>query len=634
VKKKKIVIHSNHSRAFTGFGKHTKNLLQYLYNLDKYEIIEFANGLAWDAKETKFLPWKCYGSLPNDPQRINQLNKDPNLARAAGYGGEMVDEIIKKEKPDVYVGIEDIWGFSGYWNKKWWNKINCMVWTTLDSLPLLPEAVSAAPKIRNCYVWASFAVKEMHRLGHKHVGLLRGSLDPKHFFRLPDDNRRQLREKQNISPDEFVIGFVFRNQLRKSVPNLLEGYKLFIKKNPKSKLLLHTSWGEGWDIPRLLKEKDISPDNILTTYFCHECRDFEIKRFTEARENCRFCGGEKSQETSNVKHGITEEQLNLVYNLMDVYCHPFTSGGQEIPIQEAKLTELITLNTNYSCGEDSCSEESGGFPLEWAEYREPGTQFIKASTYAESICKQLQKVSEMPTETMAQLGKKARKFVINNFSIEVIGKKFEKIIDSMPEVDWDFDFKKIQSDPNYNPPEIEKNAEWLIDLYKNILKRDVDENDDGHKYWTQELAKGGKREEVLNYFKKVANDETQKEQIPSFEDLLDKKDKGRRIAIVLPSAQKDVFLFSSLLPSIKKLYQDYNIYFITKPEYHEILDGNPYIHKILPYGDQLDDMFTMEGRGDHEGYFEVAYFPHTTTQKFITYVHNCKDKTDFNLQCT
>ena len=63
---------------------------------------------------------------------------------------------------------------------------------------------------------------------------------------------------------------------------------------------------------------------------------------------------------------------------MDVYCHPFTSGGQEIPIQEAKLTELITLVTNYSCGEDSCNPESGGIPLEWSEYREPGTQFIKA----------------------------------------------------------------------------------------------------------------------------------------------------------------------------------------------------------------------------------------------------------------
>ena len=70
---------------------------------------------------------------------------------------------------------------------------------------------------------------------------------------------------------------------------------------------------------------------------------------------------------------------------MDVYCHPFTSGGQEIPVQEAKLTELITLVTNYSCGEDNCTVESGGLPLEWSEYREPGTQFIKASTKPLSI---------------------------------------------------------------------------------------------------------------------------------------------------------------------------------------------------------------------------------------------------------
>ena len=636
MKKKKIVIHSNHSRAFTGFGKHTKILLQYLYKLDKYEIIEFANGLTWDGPETKFLPWKCYGSLPNDPERINQLNRDPNLGRAAGYGAEMVDEIIKKEKPDVYIGIEDIWGFNNYWNKKWWNRINCMIWTTLDSLPLLPDAVGAAPKIKNYYVWASFAVKEMHRLGHKHVGLLRGVLDPNNFSRLPKVDRIQNRKKHNISNDDFIIGFVFRNQLRKSVPNLLEGFKLFTEKNPESnaKLLFHTSWAEGWDIPRLLKEKDIDSSKILTTYVCKSCGEFEVKKFTNHKENCKFCGGEKTQETSNVKHGVSESQLNLIYNLMDTYCHPFTSGGQEIPIQEAKLAELITLNTNYSCGEDSCSEESGGFPLDWAEYREPGTQFIKASTLPESICEQLEKVFNMPEEEKFKLQKKARKFVLDNFSIDVIGKKFEKIIDNMPEIDWDFNFEKIKSDPKYNPPEIEDHSAWLIDLYKNILKREVDENDDGHQYWMKEFSNGAKRQDVLNYFKKVAYDEIKKEEIPNFEDFLDKNDKGKRIAVVMPGGHKDVFLLTSLLPSIKKLYKDHNIYFICNPIHDEILDGNKYIHKTIPYNDQLDNMFTLEGRGDAEGYFEVAYFPNTATQKFVSYVHNCKDKTDFKLQCT
>jgi len=636
VKKKKIVIHSNHSRALTGFGKHTKNLLQYLYNLDKYEIVEFANGLAWDAKETKLLPWKCRGTLPSDPERIHQLNKDPNLARAAGYGAEMVDQVIKEEKPDVYVGVEDIWGFTGYWNKNWWNKINCMVWTTLDSLPLLPEAVSAASKIKNYYVWANFAAKEMNRLGHKHVGLLRGSLNSDNFFRLSDQDKKSLRQKQNIDSNEFLIGFVFRNQLRKSVPNLLEGYKLFIKKNPesKAKLLFHTSWGEGWDIPRLLKEKEISAEKILTTYYCHACCEFEIKKFTKHKENCRFCGNENCQETSNVKRGVSEEQLNHIYNLMDVYCHPFTSGGQEIPIQEAKLTELVTLNTNYSCGEDSCTDEGGGFPLDWAEYREPGTQFIKASTLPESICDGINKVFTMSLEQRFSLGRKARKFVKDNFSIEVIGKKFEQIIDAMPDVDWDYDFKKIAADPNYNPPDIKSNKDWLIDLYKNILKREVDDSDDGHKYWTQEISNGADRASVLNYFKKVAKDTNKQEDKIDFENMLDKEDKGKRIAVVLPQAQKDVFCLTSILPSIKKLYPDYNIYFITTPDCFDVLDGNPYIHKTIPYSDQIDNTFILEGRGDHEGYFDIAYFPNLATQRFVSYTHNCKDKTDFKLQCT
>lgn len=319
---------------------------------------------------------------------------------------------------------------------------------------------------------------------------------------------------------------------------------------------------------------------------------------------------------------------------MDVYCHPFTSGGQEIPIQEAKLTELVTLNTNYSCGEDSCTKESGGFPLDWAEYREPGTQFIKASTLPESICDGIEKVFKMTPEEKFSLGRKARKFVKDNFSIEVIGKKFEKIIDSMPEVDWDYDFKKITADPSYNPPDIKSDKDWLINLYKNILKRDVDESDDGHKYWMQEISKGADRASVLNYFKQVATDTNQKENKIDFENTLDPEDKGRRIAVVLPQAQKDVFCLTSILPSIKKLYPDHNIYFITSPDCFDVLDGNPYIHKTITYSDQLDNPFTLEGRGDHEGYFDIAYFPNVATQRFVSYTHNCKDKTDFKLLCT
>ena len=635
MKKKKVLIHSNHCKAFTGFGKHAKNILIHLQKTGKYDLVEFSNGIKWGDPSLKSLPWKAEGSLPSNPALLQKLNKDPQLARSAGYGGETVDKIIEREKPDVYIGIEDIWAFSGYTDKTWWNKINCMIWTTLDSLPILPDAIKSAPKIKNYFTWASFAQKSLNETGQSHVKTLRGAIDTSHFFRLEDEQKLQLRTIQNLSADDFIIGFVFRNQLRKSVPNLLEGFKIFCEENPNSnaKLLLHTHWGEGWDIPRLIKEKSLDPTKILTTYFCNNCREYEIKPFSGENQDCRFCGEKKSQTTTSSKNGVDEGQLNQIYNLMDVYCHPFTSGGQEIPIQEAKLAELITLVTNYSCGEDCCVEEAGSLPLEWTEYREPGTQFIKASTDPKSISNQLSKVFSMDSSMKSKMGKQARDFVIKNYSTEAVGKQLEDIIDNMPDVNWDFDFKIEERDPNYNPPEIESDSDWIIDLYKNILKVETNPTEEGHKHWMHRLNDDLTREDVLKYFKSIAEKENRENKKVELSDLLDKDDEGKRLLIVMPERIGDVYLSTSLLPNIKKQYPEYNIYYSTRPQYFEILDGNPYIHKCIPYHDSLADLTAMEGKGDNQGYFEIAFIPFLGTQRIINFTHNGKDKIQFDL-CT
>ena len=201
---------------------------------------------------------------------------------------------------------------------------------------------------------------------------------------------------------------------------------------------------------------------------------------------------------------------------MDVYCHPFTSGGQELPVQEAKLTELITLVTNYSCGEDSCSRKSGGIPLEWSEYREPGTQFIKASTYPSSISKSLRKVYNMKPDKRRAQEQKSRQYVLDNYDISIIGKKLENIIDSMPSFEWDFDFSFKPRDPDYSPPDIPDDSAWIIDLYKNILNHSVDHTDKGHEHWMQRLRTDMDRQQVLDYFQNVARQENAKNQKVEF----------------------------------------------------------------------------------------------------------------------
>ena len=132
--------------------------------------------------------------------------------------------MIREEKPDIYIGIQDIWGLAHAIDKPWFKEITSTIWSTLDSLPILPLAIKSAEKCKNFWTWSEFATEELNRMGHEHVKTVHGPIEDKFFYRLLDHDKIILRDEKNISEDAFVIGFVFRNQLRKSVPNLLEGY--------------------------------------------------------------------------------------------------------------------------------------------------------------------------------------------------------------------------------------------------------------------------------------------------------------------------------------------------------------------------------------------------------------------------
>jgi len=625
--RKKIVFQSDFSLAKTGFGRNSKAIIKYLYKTNKYDIVNYCCGMQKGNPQLERTPWKSCGSLPNSQQEVEQLNKDPHLARMASYGAHLLDEIIKEEKPDVYIAVQDIWGVDFAIDKPWFNKISSVIWTTLDSLPILESAVKCAPKVKNYWIWSDFATKALHKLGHGHVKTVHGALDTDNFYRISDEKRLELRSKFNIDKNKFIVGFVFRNQLRKSVPNLLEGYSIWKKENniKNSGLLLHTHFGEGWNIMKLAKEYDIDPKEIFTTYICKACGNYEVKNFNGQDLDCGFCGNKKSQITTNVGLGVTEESLNEVYNLMDVYCHPFTSGGQEIPIQEAKLTELITLVTNYSCGEEMCQQEAYSLPLEWNEYREHGTEFIKASTSPKSIAINLSKVYSMSKEERSDYGKKAREWTVKNYSVETIGKIIEDFIDSSPVVDKNYSFEVEEKDAYCTLPEIKDNSEWVLQLYKSILKaKDINKEDEGYQYWMKEIEKGTKRVDIENYFRQVALQDNSKNQKIAFDDLLDKDDDGKRLLYVMPESIGDIFLSTSLFKSIKEQYPSYNLYVAIKPEYFDILEANPHVHKVIQYISQMDSLTWLEGISTHKGYFELAFLPYSQTQRFLTYLHNGK----------
>ena len=541
-KKLRVLIHSNHSRLVTGFGKNAKNILMHLHEDPDIEVIEAGNGSKYGAD--LLTPWQSYGTHPTDINILNAIKGDGPKERMAQYGYYTIDDIVEDCKPDVYLGVEDIWAFSDYQNKPWWNKINKVLWTTLDSLPILDQALQMEPLCDKMLVWASFAEKEMKKLGHENVQTLHGAVDYSNFK--PLDNRSQIRKNFGID-DCFVIGFVFKNQLRKSVPNILQGFKTFKEDNPevKAKLLLHTDWaeiGSGWDIPRYIREMGINPEDVLSTYLCHSCGFYYISPYQGEDKDCPKCKKEKTFKTKSSVKGICEKQLNELYNCMDVYCHPFTSGGQELPIQEAKSAGLITLVTEYSCGTDSCYKDQGGIPLKWNEYREPSTQFIKASTCPKDIADKLWKVYSMRDSDKSELSTRGMEYVKQEFSTQTICDKLKKIL---------FSLKKPEPKEEENKPQSKKTL--------------------------------------------------------SLEEVLGDEGCENRIAVVLPESAGDILILNSLMENLKVTYPDKNIYIFTKPQFYPMIEDNPNVHKLLPYSPQVENLLFLEGRGDQKGYIKISF---------------------------
>lgn len=636
-----IVFWTDYALSFTGFGKANKWLSEELHKTGKYKIINLAMGAMAGNPDLDRCPWITEGCITPDKLQLikNQHppHAHPEIDRIAGYGGYSIDEIVKKYKPKIVFGIQDIWAVDTMFQHPWSSKIPCVVSVTLDSLPILPSAIEACKKTPHFWIWADFATQAIKKIqGCEHAKTVRGPIDTSLFYKLSESKRKELKTKFGLA-NSFVIGFVARNQLRKSFPQLIQGFKLFKDANPKSnpKLLLHTHFSEGWNIHRLAEEAGVDKNDILTTYVCRGCQGYEIKPFTGPELDCKLCGAPKGQVTTQPGIGVSDVALNEVFNVMDTYCHPFTSGGQEIPIQQAKLTELVTLVTNYSCGEDSCQPEAHSLPLDWAEYREPGTEFIKATTYPSSIAKQLKKVYEMAPEKRTEMGKNARQWVLENFSIEKIGKIWEDFIDSLPDHNYDFSEVVKPLNPSYIPSGNPNEEEWVEELYKNILLRDSDSG--GKKYWLEELSKvkpeekGAKRQQIVNYFHQVAQTENSKHVKVEFGDLLDKNDKGR-VLFSIPQSAGDVLLCTALFKSIKERYPDWTLYVSTNKEYRSIIDGNQYVDRWLEFQPVFENIHFLEGNSTNKGYFDIVYSPYWQTQKLINPTHNGVDKLHFDIK--
>lgn len=638
MKKRKLVWLSNYPVLKTGLARNTRAVIEYLYKTDKFDITVYSQGMPYENPEYLRFPYKVIGCLPNNPQEMENINKDQNYARFAQYGGHLIDKVIQEEKPDLMVFSDDPWAHP-YLEKPWFSKFPCIYHITIDSTPVLEEAFKQAARTPYYTTWTDFCNKYFHQRGLNHVFSIPGAIDPQYFYKLPGFQKIELREKFNIPRDSFICGFVFRNQLRKEVGPLMEGYALWKKQNSQIKntfLLLHTHFSEpcGWDIPRFCDTYEINKSEILTTYICKNCKEIEIKQFIGQDVNCRFCGapglaptqqnpGGSGQITCNINFGCTEEQLNEVYNLMDCYCHLMNAGGLEFPIAESLYCELPTATVAYSSGE-TFTKNDFVFTIENSWTHQLGTQFDRACPYPASVAKFLNKIYNLENKKRQEIGRKSREWAISKFSPKVVGKQWEDFLDSIPDHNYDFSFKEELKNPDFPMPELENDEDWITSLYNNILKCQPD--DEGKKNWLNGLKSGQSRKQIYDFFVDLARksngaQENNNQQV-SLEQIFPRVGDKKNVLLVLPGSLGDHIILKNLLPNIYQKYPPelHTIYLAADPKYFEIHQDDPNLKLI-----QFNPIFRAEmvmigaaGNGPIDHFLDLA----VSTQIHLNYLSN------------
>lgn len=639
-RKKRILFVTDYCGVHTGFGKVAKLLLTYLFKTGKYEICNAACGLNHDNPEYERFPWKTIGVIPNDPGFIERMRQDPNFARIASYGEPQIVHIVKEFKPDVIFAIQDSWGALHIVDKPFFKKIPTVCWITFDSLPLLPDTIEKASKIQHYWAWNQFSVKEFHRIGHTHVRTQYPLLNTKNFYPLLRSEKDDIRKKHKIPQDAFIVGFVFRNQLRKLINSLIEGYSVYVKQHPEKEkstyILAHTNLSEGWNLERLCEQYNVNKNRILCTYICKETGEYFILPMQgQDIENPKT--KRKSLITPNIQFGVTDTQLNEIYNIIDLYTQYCTSGATETPAIEAALTEKIISTCNYSFGEDIIQNNKGSIPVDFNFYTEHQTQFLKSQPSPHSIAKVFHKVVTMKPDKRSFMEKSSRQWALENYSIEVNGPKIEKFIDEQ-NIITDEDSWSVHDTQKFNPnaqiPEISDNKEYIITLYRDILDMKVDENYDGVQSWLKQLENSVPRQSIKAFFIKVANDEIAKRQETNWDDIFGPRGKKKKLLFIIPRSIGDIILATSLFKSLRTLYpsKSWEFHVSTEGQYRDIIDGNPYVDRWIPYHPSMDNTLWLEGKGSHVGWYDIAILSNVLTQKTASYVHNGIDKMGLNLK--
>lgn len=382
MKKRKILMLSDHALSTSGVGCQSRFLANGLIETGKWSIRQFG------------------AAMKHDNYDVVQLHEDFIIKPIDGFGDpNMLRVAIATEKPDLVFIFTDPRFFVWLWEME--DEIHQMCpiayWHVWDNFPRpdFNDVFYEATDLINCHSYVTYEI--VNKKFPEKTNFIPHALPKDLFYQLPDHQKKSWKEKilGVKNRNAFTAFWVNRNAKRKRPADVIWAWKLFLDKlenRDDALLLMHTDPNDQ-EGPNLIAVADKLGvlDRIL---FSPERVDFE---------------------KMNILHNISDCCVNIAY------AEGFGLATLEAmqvgnPIIAAKTGGLTRQVVDHRDGSEN------GVALDIRSKTLVGSQGVPYiyEDYAsvEDTANAIHKIYSMSEEERQALGEKAKSYVDEEFSID------------------------------------------------------------------------------------------------------------------------------------------------------------------------------------------------------------------------
>ncbi len=338
--KPRVLIVSDSAAIDTGFGRVAREIGSALALSGRYEVAQ--HGWYHLPAQDKLIPFLIY---PTD-------RATKQVAEADQWGQLTYDEVVGGFKPDIVLTIGDTWMVEHIARRP--RNYKLVGYVPIDSVPIPAQWLEVYAAFDLVVTFGKFGtdairahIKDFPLLSIPH------GVDADTFRPLPKQDPAVIDLRAKISNGAgFLVGCVARNTGRKNLPRLLKAFKSFI--SPWRACLAcgrvdHGSADAGPCQHCGGGDLRYGPGKDDARLYLH-CDPNDPHGFKLAALVQRFglVGRVGTPVGLTVGRGCPDEELNLIYNAMDLFTLPTTGEGFGLPIAEAMAAGTPVLVTNYS----------------------------------------------------------------------------------------------------------------------------------------------------------------------------------------------------------------------------------------------------------------------------------------------